>query len=62
MKIVAGGTVRILTHDGGLAYESLEVILEKLPEDCIIRSLCTDMTEGLIKEGPILPHVVASFV
>ena len=57
MQIVAGGKVLILTHDGAVAYEEWEVVLNSLPKSCVCSGIVTDMKSGLPKDRLTMPYV-----
>lgn len=62
MKAVAGNSVLILTHDGGVAYEPWETIFEKIPEDCEVYGISTDVSKGPEAHGTLTSFVPASFM
>ena len=57
MKAVAGNSVLILTHDGGVAYEPWETIFEKIPEDCEVYGISTD-----VNKDPEVHNALMSFI
>nr|KAK5435726.1 hypothetical protein LTR18_009728 [Exophiala xenobiotica] len=44
MQIVSGEKVLILTHNGAVAYEEWEVVLNSLPPGCVCSGIVTDMS------------------
>lgn len=62
MKVVSEFKVLIMTQDGGLAYETWENIVDKLPVGSVISMLQTDLSHGLIRSRLILPFVPVNIV
>ena len=62
MKAVAGNSVLILTHDGGVAYEPWETIFDKLPEDCEVYGISTDVRRNLVADNVIMSSIPAAFM
>ena len=56
-QVVARGKVLILTHEGGVAYESWNTLFRTLPEKSVCSGIDTDMRQGLIRDRLILPYV-----
>lgn len=61
-QVVARGKVLILTHEGGVAYESMNTLFRTLPEKSVCSGIVTDMRQGLIRDRLILPHVPAGLM
>lgn len=58
-QVVARGKVLILTHEGGVAYESWNTLFRTLPGKSVCSGIETDMQQGLIRERLMMPHVPA---
>lgn len=62
MKAVAGSSVLILTHDGGVAYEPWETIFEKVPEDCEVYGISTDVSKDPEGHSAITSFIPSAFM